>query len=94
MVGSISLLWPPSEGSVEFGYGVVASRRGRGYAPEAARALVAYALTLPAVTTVYADVERANPASLRVLEKAGLHRWSDDGTTARFRATAPETSGR
>ncbi|MEU5576607.1 GNAT family N-acetyltransferase [Streptomyces huasconensis] len=94
VIGSISLLWPPNEGSVEFGYGVVASRRGRGYAPEAARALVAYALTLPEVTTVYADVERANPASLRVLEKAGLHRWSDDGTTARFRATAPETSGR
>lgn len=94
VVGSISLLWPPSGGSVEFGYGVVASRRGRGYAPEAARALVAYALTLPAVTTVYADVERANPASLRVLEKAGLHRWSDDGTTARFRATAPGTSRR
>ncbi|MFI2614839.1 GNAT family N-acetyltransferase [Streptomyces sp. NPDC018584] len=92
VVGSISLLWPPSEGAVEFGYGVVASRRGRGYAPEAARALVAYALTLPEVTTVYADVERANPASIRVLEKAGLHRWSDDGTTARFRATAPEAS--
>jgi hypothetical protein len=53
---------------MEFGYGVVASRRGRGYAPEAAR------------------------ASVRVLEKAGLHRWSDDGTTARFRATAPEES--
>ncbi|WP_240660054.1 GNAT family N-acetyltransferase [Streptomyces sp. WAC 01529] len=88
VVGSLSLLWPPSEGSVEIGYGVVASRRGRGYASEAARALVAHALTSPDVTTVYAEVELANPASLRVLEKAGLHRWSDDGATARFRATA------
>ncbi|MFD0429613.1 hypothetical protein ACFQ60_23945 [Streptomyces zhihengii] len=29
-----------------------------------------------------------NPASLRVLEKAGLTRLSDDGTTARFGVTA------
>ncbi|MGW0533297.1 GNAT family N-acetyltransferase [Streptomyces sp. NPDC003032] len=94
VVGSVSLLLPPSEGSVEFGYGVIASRRGRGYAPEAARALVAYALTSPDITTVHADVELSNPASVRVLEKAGLHRWSDDGTTARFRATGTEASRR
>ncbi|MEU6995348.1 GNAT family N-acetyltransferase [Streptomyces sp. NPDC046465] len=86
VVGSISLLWPPSEGAVEFGYGVVPSRRGRGYAPEAARALVTAALAVPGVTVVHADVELSNPASVRVLEKAGLHRWSDDGTIARFRA--------
>ncbi|MBW5424417.1 GNAT family N-acetyltransferase, partial [Streptomyces sp. BG9H] len=90
VVGSLSLLWPPSEGSVEIGYGVVASRRGRGYASEATRALVAHALTSPEVTTVYAEVELANPASVRALEKAGLHRWSDDGTVARFRATSPK----
>ncbi|MGV9878822.1 GNAT family N-acetyltransferase [Streptomyces sp. NPDC003006] len=94
VVGSISLLLPPSEGSVEFGYGVVASRRGRGYASEAARALVAYALTSPDITTVHADVELSNPASVRVLEKAGLHRWSDDGRTARFRATGAVASHR
>ncbi|MFI1971732.1 GNAT family N-acetyltransferase [Streptomyces cinnamoneus] len=90
VVGSISLLWPPSDGRVEFGYGVVPSRRGRGYAPEAARALVAYALASPNVHTVYADVELANPASVRVLEKAGLERRSSDDVTARFRAVTPE----
>ncbi|WP_346012199.1 GNAT family N-acetyltransferase [Streptomyces sp. SID3343] len=89
-VGSISLLWPPSEGALEVGYGIVASRRGRGYASEATRALVEFGLSSSDVHTVYADVELANPASVRVLEKAGLRRWSEDATTARFRATASD----
>lgn len=92
VVGSISLLWPPSEGALEFGYGIVASRRGRGYAPEATQALVEFALSSPEVHTVYADVELSNPASARVLEKAGLHRWSEDATSARFRTEAPNLS--
>ncbi|WP_331766720.1 GNAT family N-acetyltransferase [Embleya sp. NBC_00896] len=90
VVGSISLLWPPTDGALEVGYGIVPSRRGRGYASEATRALVEYALTSPEVHTVYADVELTNPASVRVLEKAGLHRWAGDTTTARFRTTAPD----
>ncbi|MDJ1135673.1 GNAT family N-acetyltransferase [Streptomyces iconiensis] len=88
VVGSTSLLWPPTDGALEVGYGIVASRRGRGYASEAARALIGFALRMPGVHTVYADVELANPASVRVLEKAGLRRWSEDGTTARFRTEA------
>ncbi|MFR9774881.1 GNAT family N-acetyltransferase [Micromonospora sp. MS34] len=78
-VGAIGLKWPPTDGSVEFGYGVAPSRRRRGYTTEAARALVAFALTLPGVTRVYATVDPANVPSVRVLEKAGLRR---DGTVA------------
>ncbi|MFF7244902.1 GNAT family N-acetyltransferase [Embleya sp. NPDC008237] len=92
VIGSIGMMWPPSEGALEIGYGVVASRRGRGYATEATRALVAHALTLPEVRVVYADVELANPASIRVLEKAGLRRRSIDATTARFDAEAANPS--
>ncbi|GGU25057.1 GNAT family N-acetyltransferase [Streptomyces lavendofoliae] len=88
VVGSIGLFWPPSDGVLEVGYGVVASRRGRGYASEATRAMVAHGLTAPGVHTVCASVELTNPASVRVLEKAGLERWNEDGTTARFRAGA------
>ncbi|MFE2872240.1 GNAT family N-acetyltransferase, partial [Embleya sp. NPDC059259] len=84
VIGSIGLMWPPTEGDLEFGYGVVASRRGRGYATEATRALVAYALTLPPVHTVYAEVESTNPASVRVLEKAGLRRRNGDSAGTRF----------
>ncbi|MEU8887210.1 GNAT family N-acetyltransferase [Streptomyces sp. NPDC048442] len=91
-VGSIGLFWPHKDGKVEFGYGVAPSRRLRGYASEAARALVAHAFTAPGVHTVYAKVSLDNPASSRVLEKAGLTPWPglqlDPGLTA-FRTTTP-----
>ncbi|GAA1969482.1 GNAT family N-acetyltransferase [Amycolatopsis minnesotensis] len=82
VVGSIGLFWPPSGGALEVGYGVVESRRGLGYATEAVTAIVAFALTAPGVDRVCADVEIANPASGRVLEKAGLPRRRVDGATA------------
>ncbi|GAA4239642.1 hypothetical protein GCM10022254_60530 [Actinomadura meridiana] len=84
VVGAIGLFWPPVDGAVEFGYGVVESRRGRGYANEAARALVAFALVAPGVEAVTATVELSNPASVRVLEKAGLRRLHGDARTATF----------
>lgn len=87
VVGSLGLFWPPSEGVVEIGYGTVASRRGRGYAAEATRALTAYALAAPEVDAVSAQVELANPASVRVLEKAGFERsmLDPDGGLAQYR---------
>ncbi|MEV1247292.1 GNAT family N-acetyltransferase [Nonomuraea sp. NPDC049750] len=90
VVGSIGLFWPPSDGTLELGYGIVASRRGRGYAPEATRAMTAHALTAPGVHTVYANVELSNPPSIRVLEKAGFERWSTEPETARYRATTAD----
>nr|WP_083472777.1 GNAT family N-acetyltransferase [Kibdelosporangium phytohabitans] len=72
VVGSIGLFWPPADGRVEIGYGIVPSRQGRGYAAEAARALAEFAVTAPDVHTVFAGVELSNPASVRVLEKAGF----------------------
>jgi RimJ/RimL family protein N-acetyltransferase len=87
VVGAIGLFWPPTDGAVEIGYGVVGSRNGRSYATEATKALVTFALNEPGVKTVFANVELSNPASVRVLEKAGLERWSSDGVEARFRAT-------
>ncbi|MEV0619687.1 GNAT family N-acetyltransferase [Nonomuraea sp. NPDC050404] len=89
VVGSIGLFWPPGDGALEIGYGIVASRRGRGYAPEATRALTEFALTAPGVHTVFANVELANPPSIRVLEKAGFRRLSGDDETARYGASTP-----
>lgn len=83
-VGGIGLFWPPHDGAVEFGYGIVPSRQGRGYATEAATAIVRFAVTLPGVTEVFADVESANPASVRVLEEAGLHRRCANGEALRY----------
>ncbi|WP_030170125.1 GNAT family N-acetyltransferase [Spirillospora albida] len=91
VVGSIGLFWPPSDGTVEIGYGIVPSRRGLGYAPEATRALTAYAFRAPGVHAVHANVELSNPPSIRVLEKAGFERTHTDPeqNTARYRATRP-----
>ncbi|MFF0500023.1 GNAT family N-acetyltransferase [Nocardia aobensis] len=72
VIGGIGLFWPPDDGQLEIGYGVVASRRDRGYASEATRALTEFALAAPEVRAVFANVELVNPASVRVLEKAGF----------------------
>ncbi|MEU4342242.1 GNAT family N-acetyltransferase [Nocardia sp. NPDC023852] len=88
VVGSIGLFWPATDGQLEIGYGIVASRRGRGYATEATRALAAHALTAPEVHTVSAEVELSNPPSVRVLEKAGFVRLSVQDGIARYCAAA------
>ncbi|MGK5640723.1 GNAT family N-acetyltransferase [Streptomyces sp. URMC 126] len=90
VVGSIGLFWPPTEGSLELGYGIAASHRGRGYATEATRALVAFALAAPGVHTVTAGAEPTNPASVRVLEKAGFRRTGTKGDVLRFAYAGPE----
>ncbi|MFI1416517.1 GNAT family N-acetyltransferase [Streptomyces sp. NPDC020731] len=87
VVGSIGLFWPPSEGVLEIGYGIVASRRGRGYATEATRSLTGLALTAPDVHTVSANVESSNPPSVRVLEKAGFHQWATEENVIQYRIT-------
>ncbi|WP_049567552.1 GNAT family N-acetyltransferase [Nonomuraea sp. SBT364] len=87
VIGSIGLFWPPADGIVELGYGIVPSRRRRGYASEATLAMVEFALTAPEIDVVRATVELANVASVRVLEKAGLHRTGGDEATAEFRST-------
>ncbi|MFD7239121.1 GNAT family N-acetyltransferase [Streptomyces syringium] len=90
VVGAIGLFWPPTDRAVEIGYGIVPSRRGRGYATEATRALAGFVLAAPGVDTVYANVELSNPASGRVLEKAGLRRVGGDAETARYVVTAAD----
>ncbi|MEU2515889.1 GNAT family N-acetyltransferase [Streptomyces syringium] len=90
VVGSIGLFWPPTDRAIEIGYGIVPSRRGRGYATEATRALAGFVLAVPGVDIVYANVELSNPASGRVLEKAGLRRVSSNAETARYAATAAD----
>jgi ribosomal-protein-alanine N-acetyltransferase len=84
VVGGIGLFGPPEDGRVELGYGIVESRRGRGFATEAARGMVEFALGLPGITEVVAGVDPANAASARVLEKAGLSFRSREGAEAHY----------
>jgi RimJ/RimL family protein N-acetyltransferase len=64
------------EGEVEIGFALGRQFWGRGLMTEAARAVVAWALEPAHVTRIWATCDTENPASARVLEKAGLHRES------------------
>jgi ribosomal-protein-alanine N-acetyltransferase len=77
VVGGIGFLSPPAQGTVEIGYGIGPSRQGRGYATEAAQAVVAYAFEDGGVMAVVAGTDSDNVASQRVLEKVGFRRTFD-----------------
>lgn len=80
LVASGGFMGPPREGVVEIGYSVLPQFQGRGYATEIVGGLVRWAMEQPGVTRVVAETEWANPASVRVLEKAGFARC--EGATA------------
>ena len=61
-----------ADGDVELGYTLARAAWGRGYATEAALALVEHARTALAASRVVATVDPANTASKRVLEKVGM----------------------
>lgn len=63
---------PGTDGTVEVGYGIDVAARQRGYATEAVRALIDWALTRPDCHAVTANTNRDNNASIRVLEKLGF----------------------
>jgi [ribosomal protein S5]-alanine N-acetyltransferase len=63
---------PDDEGVVEIAYGIAPSYQGRGYATEAAKALVEFALERVDVTSIRAHTKPDNGASGRVLAKSGF----------------------
>ncbi len=95
VVGGIGFAGPPgAAGEVELGYGIVPSRRGRGYATEAVAAMLAVAWADPAVQAVVASTASGNLASQRVLEKAGLRLVGRDGDgELRYRVSRPGGPG-
>jgi RimJ/RimL family protein N-acetyltransferase len=81
LVGDCSLHYDKTFGAWELSYGFRRDRWGRGYASEAAEAVVRYGFETIRVARIVADVDPANPASSRVLEKCGfeLVRELEDG---------------
>ena len=74
VIGAASFKGPPDDdGVVEIAYGIAPSYRGRGFATEAARALVSFALERVDVTSIRAHTKPENDASGRVLSKCGFH---------------------
>jgi RimJ/RimL family protein N-acetyltransferase len=75
VVGLCGLKDPPSEaGEVELGYGVAESRRRRGHASAAVRAVVEAVRRDFAVRAIVATTAIGNLASQRVLERNGFER--------------------
>ena len=73
VIGNAGFTGPPdAEGMVEIAYGVVPDYQGRGYATEAASALVAWAANNGRVAVVRAHTLPERNASTRVLEKCGF----------------------
>lgn len=73
VIGHCAYKGPPSpEGVVEIAYGIDPACQGRGYATEAARALIAFALGSGLVRLVCAHTRPEKNASARVLTKCGF----------------------
>lgn len=89
VVGFASFKGPPADGIVEIAYGIAPDEQGKGYATEAARALVEFARTFPEVKLVRAHTLPDGAASKRVLEKCGFRHVGEvidpeDGLVWRF----------
>jgi ribosomal-protein-alanine N-acetyltransferase len=73
LIGQGGFKGPPGpEHTVEIGYSVVREAHGRGYATEAAGALIEWAFAHRSVDRVIAHTYRHLTASIRVMEKNGL----------------------
>ena len=71
-VGDLSFKGFNEDGSVEIGYGIIDEFQGQGYATEAVKAAVNWALKRAGVLRVEAETEPDNTASQRVLAKCGF----------------------
>ena len=86
LIGNIGLYFP-EEGCGEFSWLLRRDRWGRGYAPEAARALLDFGRERLGLTRFLAQCDAANAASIRVAEGLGL-RLTGRGT--RHNRLSPE----
>lgn len=69
----IGMIDPRIEGpKVGIGYGAARAHWGKGYVPEATRAIIDWAFQQPSIYRVYATTDIENVASRRVLEKVGM----------------------
>ncbi len=72
LAGCISLRLHDDHGRAELGYWLGVPYWNRGYCSEAARALVAYGFEQMGLHRIYAHHLTRNPASGRVMQKAGM----------------------
>ena len=71
-IGELCFKGLDSAGIAELGYGISEEYQNNGYATEAVKAVLEWALNNPGVTAVEAETDPENAASKRVLEKCGF----------------------
>ena len=71
-IGDVCFKGLDAQGRVEIGYGVYPQYEKNGYATEAVKAMVNWAIKKPGVNCIEAEAEADNVASLRVLEKCNF----------------------
>jgi RimJ/RimL family protein N-acetyltransferase len=100
VIGSCAFKAPPdAEGIVEIAYGVEGEHQGRGYATEAAGAMVEFAFASGLVRLVRAHTRPGNAASQRVLARnafqcVGEVMDPEDGLVLRWERAATERERR
>lgn len=85
---------PTKKEDCEFVYFLNQNSWGKGYATEIARRVVEYGFEKLSLTQVFATVDDAHSASIRVLEKAGMnferYEFDEEGRFSVYTATKPE----
>ena len=98
VVGNAGFKGPPdAKGIVEIAYGIVPAFEGKGYATEAAGALISFAFSDPRVCIIRAHTLPTSNASMHVLTKNGFANIGEvvdpeDGLVWRWERTRPEQS--
>jgi len=73
IIGGIGAFWKPKDHQVmELGYVLARAHWGKGYVPEAARALIARAFSTTPVERIFASIFSENQRSRRAAEKMGM----------------------
>jgi [ribosomal protein S5]-alanine N-acetyltransferase len=90
VIGDVGFHAPPDElGEVSVGFGIVPVARGRGYATEALKGVLDWALGRSEVRSVHADTDLVNLASQRVLLGAGMAVVADEGDRKVYEISRP-----
>jgi len=79
IIGAMDIFWRSENDDCELGYWIARPFWGKGYAPEAAKAVMAEANRTLNITDFVAGVFADNPASMRVLEKLGFTKTGSQG---------------
>ena len=75
---------PNENGEIDIGYGIVKSKRRKGYAFEAVSELIRWGFTHPSVKYITADCLNENEASIKLLEKLGMKKTKVVGELCYF----------